>query len=145
MVGYHEFELRRIERLYGINIGGDFSEFLLKAGRCDGGVIGDDPLIIYRPTWSVRTHLLFQVNFFNGLQEIGAFEFINKPFVFSLEAETQYYFLQTRNPDDMQVYHYDENAESVQGTGLTLENYLIDILQRYPIGGVVCKGELLDF
>lgn len=145
MIGYSDFELKRIERLYGINVAGDFADFLLKAGRCDGGVIGDDPLIIYRNSWSVRTHILFQIDFFNSVQEIGAFDYLNKPFVFSFEHESQYYFLQTRNPDNMQVFHYDENAEAVRATGMSFEDYLIGILQRYPTEGVICKGDLLEF
>jgi len=31
---------------------------------------------------------LFQFNFFNYVQELGAFDYLNRPFVFSLESET---------------------------------------------------------
>ena len=144
MIGYADIEIEKIGRLYGINFPDDFKSFMQIAGRCDGGLIGDDPLIIYRPSWSVRTHILFQVNFFNSLQEIGAWDYLNKPFVASLESESQYYFLQTNveNPD--LVYHFDENNESVASTGMSFGEYLVDILKRYPVGGVVCKGELIN-
>jgi len=143
-IGYREGELRKIERLYDISIAGDFAQFMLRAGRCDGGALGDDPIILYRPAWNVRTQILFQVNFFTSLQEIGAFYFLKKPFVFSREAETQYYFLQTSRVGDESVYHYDENNEQVRNTGKTFAEYLTDLLDYYPLGGVVCKGDLLD-
>lgn len=143
MKGYREDELRKIEKLYDIHISGDFEQFMLRAGRSDGGVIGDDPLIIYRPTWSVRGQILFQVNFFSDLQDIGAWDFLNKPFVFSLESETQYYFLQTETSNAM-VFHYDSNAETVRCTNLTFSEYMVDVLNRYPIGCAPCQGELLN-
>src|SRR6476469_6323035 len=74
MVGYSDIEMKKIERLYGIIVSSELASFLRRAGRTDGGLIGDDPLIIYR-NWTVRTHILFQVNFFNDLQEIGAFDY----------------------------------------------------------------------
>jgi hypothetical protein len=143
MVGYDGDEIRKIERLYGVVISEDFEYFMSRAGRSDGGVVGDDPLIIYRPSWSVRTHILFQVDFFNSLQEIGGWDYLNKPFVFSLESETQYYFLQTGLSGANIVYHYNENQESVKSTGLGFFDYLLDVLNRYPLGGVVCQGDLL--
>ncbi len=143
MVGYSPDELGKIERLYGIGISGQFRQFLLRAGRCDGGVIGDDPLIIYRPAWSVRAQILFQVNFFTALQDIGAYDFLNSPFAFSREAETQYYYLQTAKQDD-RVYHYDENTGTVVATGMNLQEYLIGVLARYPVEGPLCKGDLLS-
>lgn len=106
-------------------------------------MIGDDPLIIYRSTWSVRSQILFQLEFFNSLQEIGAWDFLEKPFVFSLESETQYYFLQTGNVDDT-VFHYDENERRVTSTGKRFGEYLVGLLKTYPLGGPVCIGELLN-
>jgi hypothetical protein len=142
MKGYSESELRKIEKLYDINIYGEFEEFMLQAGRSDGGVIGDDPLIIYRPTWSVRGQILFQINFFSDLQDIGAWDYLEKPFVFALENENQYYFLQTGSADPM-VFHYDANSEIVRRTEATFSEYLVDVLKRYPLGRALCQGELL--
>jgi hypothetical protein len=143
MVGYGSDEIRKIERLYGIEISENFEYFMSRMGRSDGGVVGDDPLVIYRSSWSVRTHILFQINFFESLQEIGAWAYLNKPFVFSLEAEAQYYFLQTGLEGVNPVYHYDENEKSVKSTGLSFFDYLLDVTNRYPMGGVVCQGDLL--
>jgi len=144
MIGYSESEIEKLERLYGIQLSGDFRAFMERAGRCDGGIIGDDPFIIYRPHWSVRTHILFQVNFFSSLQAIGAWDYLDRVFVFSVESETQYYFLQTGAAEPDLVYHYDENSESVKATGMRFGEYLVDVLARYPHGRGLCKGELLN-
>lgn len=143
MVGYSELEITKIEKLYGIVVSGEFASLLRRAGRSDGGLVGDDPLIIYRPRWSVRAHLLFQMKLFNSLQDIGAWDYLNKPFVFSLESETQYYFLITGDSGGF-VYHYDENEETVKNTGMSLFEYLLDVVDRYTLGGLVCKGDLLN-
>lgn len=144
MVGYSPEEMRKIERLYGITISGELASFMELAGRSDGGVIGDDPIIFYRSYWPVRTHILFQVNFFNSLQEISAWDYLNAPFVFSLESETQFFFLQTGLKGDDFVYHYDDNAKTVKRTEMTFSAYLLDVLNRYPVGGAVCRGDLLE-
>jgi len=125
-------------------VSGDFRSFMERAGRCDGGIIGDDPFIIYRSHWSVRTHILFQVNFFTSLQEIGAWDYLNKVFVFSVENETQYYFLQTGAVNADLVYHYDENNELVTATGMRFGEYLVDVLSRYPHERGLSKCELLN-
>lgn len=143
MVGYSDAELNQIEKLYDISIRGDFRKFMSRAGRSDGGVIGDDPLIYYRPTWTVRGQILFQVNFFSSLQEIGAWDYLNKPFVFSWENESQYYFLQTSLPESDSVFMFDENQLTVVSTGMSFCDYLVETLDRYPIGRPICQGELL--
>jgi len=143
MVGYSDIEIEKIERLYGIKVSGELASFLRRAGRSDGGVIGDDPLTIYR-NWTVRTHILFQINFFNDLQDICAFDNLNRPFIFSLESETQYYFLQTDVPNPDLVYHYDENGETIRSTGLSFYDYLLSVVARYPLGGEICQGDLLE-
>jgi hypothetical protein len=48
--GYSLEEIKKIESLYDIKIEGDFKEFMRIAGRCDGGLVGDDPIILYRHT-----------------------------------------------------------------------------------------------
>lgn len=144
--GYEEIELKKIEALYGISIHGELKDFMLHAGRCDGGLIGDDPIILYRPAWSVRAHLRLQLGFFSELQEIGAYDYIKKPFVFSIESETQYYFLKTSDPS-LIVFHYNENSGEIFNTGLTLSDYLVKTAATYnpffDSNRVVCKGELL--
>ena len=58
--GYSLSEIKRIEKLYDITIQGDFLEFMLKMGRCSGGLIGEDPIILYKDHWTVRDQVLFQ-------------------------------------------------------------------------------------
>ena len=152
VIGYTEHELKKIEALYEISIQGQLHEFMLLAGRCDGGLIGDDPIILYRPTWNVRSQILFQLRLWENLQEIQAYDFMGKygshTFCFSCEWETQYYFTITSNTDDL-VYHYDENSETVECTNLTFYEYLDDVYKRYVEEDsnrkqIVCKGELLE-
>jgi hypothetical protein len=146
VAGYSNEELSKIERLYDINITGDFRAFMLEMGRCSGGLIGDDPIILYRPTWSVRTQILVQVNFFSDLQDANLYKLMKpKPFVFSIESETHYYFLFTGSSDANAVYHYDENSKLLTETGMGFADYMADAVQRYRANdhGVVCRGELI--
>ncbi|NBF01552.1 SMI1/KNR4 family protein [Pseudomonas sp. Fl5BN2] len=123
MQGYANEELDQIERLYDIRISGQLKSFLLEMGRSDGGLIGDSFIQLYRPSWRVRAHLLFQVDFFNQMQETGHYEFLNKPFVLAWISETQYYFVQTSLADDA-IYHYDSNVECVVKTEWDLCGFL---------------------
>ena len=79
--GYTEIELRKIASLYDISIDGLLKSFLMEVGRCAGGMFSDDAIPLYRQLWSVRTHLLFQVGFYETLQEAGAFGHLKSPFV----------------------------------------------------------------
>ncbi|OOV99540.1 hypothetical protein [Pseudomonas sp. MF4836] len=115
ILGYSLEDLERIERLYDVRISGQLKSFLLEMGRSDGGLIGDSIIQLYRPSWRIRAHLLFQVDFFSQMQESGNYVFLNKPFVLAWISETQYYFVQTLLADDA-IYHYDSNVESVVKT-----------------------------
>ena len=155
VIGYTENELKKIERLYDITIQGQLRELMLLAGRCDGGLIGDDPIILYRSAWDVRTQIFFQYKVIDYLYEIKANDYYGKNymgrysqiFCFSWEWETQYYYLITENNDNL-VYHYDENEETVECIGLTLFEYLDDVHKRYREGKnrkqIICRGELLE-
>ena len=98
VIGYTDYDLKKIEALYDITIRGQFRDLMLLAGRCDGGLIGDDPIILYRQSWSVRTQILFQQDLFVSLQDIHAYNYQNKNymgehgriFCISWEWETQY-------------------------------------------------------
>ena len=155
VIGYTDYDLKKIEALYDITIRGQFRDLMLLAGRCDGGLIGDDPIILYRQSWSVRTQILFQQDLFVSLQDIHAYNYQNKNymgehgriFCISWELETQYYYLITENNDEL-IYHYDENENTVECTGLTLFEYLDDGYKRYEEGKnrkqIICRGELLE-
>ncbi len=162
VVGYSEEELAKIERLYDIKVCGDFREFMLEMGRSDGGLIGDDPIVLYRPAWDVRGQILYQVNLFTALQESGNFDYVKgKPFSFSCEGETQYFFLRTDSEIPDRVYHYDENEETASDTGLSFIEYMKRVGDYYNQPSwdveyqgktitmpnkrldIVCRGELL--
>lgn len=160
VAGYTKSEIEKIELLYDIQVNGDLRDFLLEMGRCDGGLTGDEPIILYRPAWSMRAQLMTQIGFFTALQELGKFEFLaGKPFVFSIEGETQYFFVRTAadvpnrishpgalelSTDPNRVYHYDENNGTVNDTGISFLEYMKRTVREW--GGrsqIVCRGELL--
>lgn len=122
-VGYNEKELEKVSRLYDISLQGQLKPFLSSMGKSDGGLIGDSMIQLYRPSWRVREHLFFQLGFIDQMQEEGFYDCLKKPFVFSLIAETQYYFIQTSLKNDV-VYHYDSNNEAVKATNWDLLNFL---------------------
>jgi hypothetical protein len=120
--GYSSDELDKIARLYDIRLQGQLRLFLADMGKSDGGLVGDSMIQLYRPSWRVREHLLFQLDFFSQMQEEGFYGLLGKPFVFSLIAETQYYFIQTIASDA--VYHYDSNSGTAGSTEWDLVGFL---------------------
>ena len=159
-IGYEEWEIEKIERLYDIKVTGDFKDFLLVAGRSSGGAIGDYEVVLY---WheSVRDHILFQQGNKDDLEEIGRLDTIvsRRPFFFSVSTENEYYFFNTWDDDgDQCIYVYDEIAEDVRKTGFTFVSYMerqvlkeLDLRQLkltdtylFSKEIVVCKGELLN-
>lgn len=142
-MGYSGDELSKIARLYDIKVQGQIESFLGEMGRSDGGLIGDYMIHLYRPTWRVRQHLAFQFGFIDQMQDGGFFDFLKKPFVFSIISETQYYFMQTILGD--RVYHYDSNAEIVKDTEWDLVGFL-KILAEENRGKLVLRtvGNLLE-
>ena len=149
--GYSLSEIKRIEKLYDITIQGDFLEFMLKMGRCSGGLIGDDPIILYKEQRSVRSQILFQLITLDFLHDNHYEMRAQQPFCFSWESETQYLFILTQS-EDQRVYGYDENEEAIYETGKTFEEYILAVYEYYEhyfIDGagkrIICKGELLVF
>ena len=157
VVGYSDDELGKIERLYDIELTGDFGQFMAEMGRSSGGLIGDDPIILYRSAWPVRGQILHQVTFRDDLLKIKSGEtLVNKPFSFSMESETNHYFLRTVSGHPERVYCYDENAETVTDTGQSFLEYMQSAVKFCGQGSqidkyhraqgfphVVCRGELL--
>ena len=152
VIGYTEHELKKIEALYNIIIQGQLKELLLLAGRCSGGLVGDDPIILYRELWDVRTQIMFQNTLIEDLYELKTESLQWKDymgdygqiFCFSWEWETQYYYLITEHDDDL-VYHYDENMETAECTGLTLFQYLDRVYEEESKRKhIICRGELLE-
>ena len=130
-IGYSEEEITKIEKLYDIEVKGDFREFLKYAGRCDGDLLGDDPVILYRQTWSIQSYL--RKNYFNFIDEdytVLHGDLQKKPFIFSIEMETYYFYIRTAD-DDLKVYCFDENEEMLKDTGMDFNEYMVDLVERY--------------
>ncbi|VTX63587.1 SMI1 / KNR4 family (SUKH-1) [uncultured Leptotrichia sp.] len=147
-IGYSEEEITKIEKLYDIEVKGDFREFLKYAGRCDGDLLGDDPIILYRQTWNIQSYL--RKNYFNFIDEdytVLHGDLQKKPFIFSIEMETYYFYIRTAD-DDLKVYCFDENEEILKDTGMNFNEYMVDLVERYnpelkPTLDFSTVGELL--
>ena len=130
-IGYSEEEITKIEKLYDIEVKGDFREFLKYAGRCDGDLLGDDPIILYRQTWNIQSYL--RKNYFNFIDEdytVLHGDLQKKPFIFSIEMETYYFYIRTAD-DDLKIYCFDENDEILKDTGMNFNEYMVDLVERY--------------
>ncbi len=147
-IGYSEEEITKIEKLYDIEAKGDFREFLKYAGRCDGDLLGDDPVILYRQTWNIQSYL--RKNYFNFIDEdytVLHGDLQKKPFIFSIEMETYYFYIRTAD-DDLKIYCFDENDEILKDTGMNFNEYMVDLVERYnpelkPTLDFSTVGELL--
>lgn len=127
--GYSEDEIRKINCLYDIEIKGHLYDFLLCMGRCSGGLFSDNALMFYRGNKSVRSQMLSQYTFNEDLCALQHYELVRKkPFMFSFENGTQYYFILTTSENSNLVYHYDENEETVELTGLTFNEHLRNLV-----------------
>ena len=147
-IGYSEEEITKIEKLYDIEAKGDFREFLKYAGRCDGDLLGDDPIILYRQTWDMKIYLRMNYSYFIDENfKILHEEIKKKPFIFSIEMETYYFYIRTVD-EDLKVYCFDENEEKIKDTGMDFNEYMVDLVERYnpelkPILEIPSIGELL--
>lgn len=65
------------------------------------------------------------------LSEKGYEDIINKkPFVFSVEIENTYNFINTME-EDLKVYSYDENEEKIIGTKMNFNTFMIEMIEKY--------------
>lgn len=147
-IGYSEEEITKIEKLYDIEAKGDFREFLKYAGRCDGDLLGDDPIILYRQTWNMKIYLRMNYSYFIDENfKILHEEIKKKPFIFSIEMENYYFYIRTVD-EDLKIYCFDENEEKIKDTGMDFNEYMVDLVERYnpelkPILEIPSIGELL--
>ena len=130
-IGYSEEEITKIEKLYDIEAKGDFRKFLKYAGRCDGDLLGDDPIILYRQTWNMKIYLRMNYSYFIDENfKILHEEIKKKPFIFSIEMENYYFYIRTVD-EDLKVYCFDENEEKIKDTEMDFNEYMVDLVERY--------------
>lgn len=130
-IGYSEEEIGKIERLYNVEIKGDFREFMKFAGRCDGSLLDDDPIMLYRETWGVGVYLWLNYwEFKNEDFPVLHGEIDKKPFVFSIEMENYYYYMRTVD-EDLKVYCFDENEETIKDLNMTFNEYMLGLVEEY--------------
>lgn len=150
VLGYTEEEVSQIERLYEIDVRGDFRDFMLEMGRCSGGLFGDDSIVLYRNRrdCSVRRHIMSQSYTIDEIcdalrKSIRKY----KPFYFARISETQYFYVLTAEGQEDVVYHYDENCETVKSTHKSFLEFMKEQAEYYgPRQSVyICQGELIKF
>ena len=111
-------------------------------------MLGDDPIILYRQTWNIQSYL--RKNYFNFIDEdytVLHGDLQKKPFIFSIEMETYYFYIRTAD-DDLKVYCFDENEEKIKDTGMNFNEYMVDLVETYnselkPTLDFSTVGELL--
>ncbi len=132
--GYSDEEIRRIEKLYDIEVKGDFRKFLKMAGRSSGNLLGDAVIILYNERWNPNSYLYYNYYFLKLYLEDTSFnfeEFIKeKPFIFAIEYETSYTFLKTAY-DNVILYGFNETREEFFLTNLTFDEYMVKLVKKY--------------
>ena len=145
-IGYSEEEIKKIEKLYDIEVKGDFREFLRIAGRNSGGLLTSTLTFYYSHT-TVGDKIREQ-NY--GRKKLKNLKFNNfdksKIFLLAVEPDSQYYYIDTVN---LNVYLYDDNLddEIIEDTGQDFDSYMLSSIYYFnpkmvPLS-IICNGELL--
>ena len=149
--GYTKDELAAMERLYDVEFSGELRAFMLEMGRSDGGLLGDDPISLYRAR-SVRRHVFFQAGMDDRFLAMKKFELrFEGSLIVAVESETQFYFLLTKSDQPDLVYRYDDDFPdatdpgAMTSTGMTFMEYMHRAVRVHtkPGSGVVCRGETI--
>jgi hypothetical protein len=163
--GYSDEEIHKMESFYGIKVSGDLRRFFAEFGRSSGFIGFEGFIVAYSGYYAQKTplkvssHVATQLGFKDELMKHARPFCTGKPFLFSIENETQYFFVRTtadeplriKTPEDDYsqlstdpdiVYQFDENQSTVENTGLTLKDYLFSRIQPRPLekGGA---GEMI--
>lgn len=141
--GYSDEEIEKIERLYDIEVKGDFREFLKLCGRHSGELIGE--ILVFYGSYDMPLGLnyyLFNESSNKNMKEITK----EKPFVITEVDDIYYSFIKTKD-DDLMVYNYDENDKKVNPY-MTFEEYLLTIIKNgnpelKPVFDSELKADLL--
>ena len=144
--GYTEAELEKISRLYDINIQGDLKDFMVSMGRCSGGLLGDDVIVLYHGKWGIRGHLITQTGFRSRLVELKFYYGKKKPFLFSSIAENLDFFMLTNGESPYEVYCLNDSDDTVVSTGLSFLEYMQQLSKEHggTYMGVTSAGDMLN-
>ena len=145
-IGYSEEEIKKIEKLYDIEVKGDFREFLRIAGRSSDGLLTSTLTFYYSHT-TVGDKIREQ-NY--GRKKLKNLKFNNfdksKIFLLAVEPDSQYYYIDTVN---LNVYLYDDNLddEIIEDTGQDFDSYMLSSIYYFnpkmvPLS-IIYSGELL--
>lgn len=129
VAGYSCSEIEKLEGFFDFSIGGNLRDFFKNVGRCFGGIIGDNSLIMYRDNWSFERHKQYQFGMREDLIEEGFGEYFGKgEFFFSRESDGCYdYFVRTRSSTPDLVYVYD--GETVRKTNSDFNAHVFQIVK----------------
>ncbi len=144
--GYTEEEVGKMEELLHLEFPEDFRCFLLQIGRCDGGLVGEDALNMYKPGMGIGGFLSGQwylleitlqgngestnikttkkIGNFYQLSTRGVFTF------FSNENDCTYFFT-TKKEDIGNVYMHNENDDSITDLEMSFTDYMKDCVRRF--------------
>ncbi|MCG8313327.1 MAG: hypothetical protein MI976_08930 [Pseudomonadales bacterium] len=144
--GYSEAELEKISRLYDIHIEGDLKDFMVSMGRCSGGLLGDDVIVLYHGKWGIRGHLITQTGFRSRLVELKFYYGKKKPFLFSSIAENLDFFMLTNGESPYEVYCLNDSDDTVVSTGLSFLEYMQQLSKEHggTYMGVTSAGDMLN-
>ncbi|MFT0213882.1 hypothetical protein VQ643_14970 [Pseudomonas sp. F1_0610] len=134
--GYSVEEIKNIEYLYNVNINPEsqFYSFLYYYGRTSTLAFLDNPFLFYKAEMHLREHIIFQYETTDKLRAIQYYEtFSKKGFFISCEESKEYFFILTDSYDCNSVYCYDACSSMVINTGLTLEGYILSVINKYEL------------
>ena len=136
-IGYNDKEIEKIERLYNIEIKGDFRTFMKFCGKYDGGLFGNDPVILYEDDVSYQLELQSRLKFY--LTDIEYYDLHkSKIFLISVEMESNYFFIKTRD-DDLRIYEYSEGINEVLELNIDFNEYMLTLVKDYNPELKPCK------
>ena len=136
-IGYNDKEIEKIERLYNIEIKGDFRTFMKFCGKYDGGLFGSDPVILYEDDVSYQLELQSRLKFYLTDTEYYDLD-KSKIFAISVEMESNYFFIKTRD-DDLRIYEYSEGINEVLELNMDFNEYILTLIKDYNPELKPCK------
>ena len=136
-IGYNDEEIEKIEKLYDIEIKGDFRTFMKFCGKYDGGLFGSDPVTLYEDDVSYQLELQSRLKFY--LTDIEYYDWDkSKIFLISVEMESNYFFIKTRD-DDLRIYEYPEGINEVLELNMDFNEYMLTLIKDYNPELKSCK------